>query len=216
MPQHHKCHFIDSNKHNIWLHPLLHSTKLFLTLLPFEYTLSMSTPILLHPIKLNSPWLTAVPCLTTPAYPTLLHMNTYHQSPLQLTFYPIQFHLNWLLHHLNTPYPTCFDIWPNYSFPPGYTSLNSTLPDCNWRNSTQPDWTLSNSTPTYYNLSNSSQHDYNVEVWMIVRVYSVVLRRTVVGVDLLTDVSTTWAEAIIRVASAQVVETSVNTNNSPS
>ena len=34
----------------------------------------------------------------------------------------------------------------------------------------------------------------------------------------LTDVSTTWAEAIIRVmmASAQVVETSVNTNNNPS
>ena len=35
----------------------------------------------------------------------------------------------------------------------------------------------------------------------------------------LTDVSTTWAEDIIRVmmmASTQVVETSVNTNNSPS
>ena len=51
-------------------------------------------------------------------------------------------------------------------------------------------------------------------VWVIVRVCSAVLRRTVVGVDWRFN---NLSDAIIRVmAFAQVVETSVNTNNSPS
>ena len=59
-----------------------------------------------------------------------------------------------------------------------------------------------------------------VVVWVIVRVCSVVLRRTVVGVDWRFDNlsgshhQSRWCTLMM--ASAQVVETSVNTNNSPS
>ena len=53
-----------------------------------------------------------------------------------------------------------------------------------------------------------------VVVWVIVRVCSVVLRRTVVGVDWRFDnLSGSHHQSM---ASAQVVETSINTNNSPS
>ena len=56
-----------------------------------------------------------------------------------------------------------------------------------------------------------------VVVWVIVRVCSVVLRRTVVGVDWRFDnLSGSHHQSTLMIASAQVVETSVNTNNSPS
>ena len=74
----------------------------------------------------------------------------------------------------------------------------------------------------YYNSERFEPRWVNVVVWVIVRVCSVVLRRTVVGVDWCFDNlsgSHHQSEAIIStlmMASAQVVETSVNTNNSPS
>ena len=64
-----------------------------------------------------------------------------------------------------------------------------------------------------------SQHTViyvTVVVWVIVRVCSVVLRRTVVGVDWRFDNLSGSHHQTLMMASAQVVETSVNTNNSPS
>ena len=55
-----------------------------------------------------------------------------------------------------------------------------------------------------------------VVVWVIVRVCSVVLRRTVVGVDCRFDNLRGSHHQSSMMASARVVETSVNTNNSPS
>ena len=69
-------------------------------------------------------------------------------------------------------------------------------------------WKMSKIKKHTKNIYNSERFEprwVNVVVWVIVRVCSVVLRRTVVGVD--------WR---LMMASAQVVETSVNTNNSPS
>ena len=55
-----------------------------------------------------------------------------------------------------------------------------------------------------------------VVVWVIVWVCSVVLRRTVVGVDWCFNNLSGSHHQSLMMASAQVVETSVNTNNSPS
>ena len=55
-----------------------------------------------------------------------------------------------------------------------------------------------------------------ISVWVIVRVYSVVLRRTAVGVDWRFDNLSGSHHQSMMMASSQVVETSVNTNNSPS
>ena len=61
--------------------------------------------------------------------------------------------------------------------------------------------TMENSKGTY-NSERFEPRWVNVVVWVIVRICSVVLRRTVVGV---TDVSTNWAEAIIRVRDCKSV-----------
>ena len=59
--------------------------------------------------------------------------------------------------------------------------------------------------------------EISVVVWVTIRVCSVVLRRTVVGVDWRFDnLSGSHHQGTLMMASAQVVETSVNTNSSPS
>ena len=77
---------------------------------------------------------------------------------------------------------------------------------------------LSRSDQQLFVLYNSERFEprwVNVVVWVIVRVCNVVLRRTVVGVDWRFD-NLSGSHHQMMMASAQVVETSVNTNNSPS